>query len=231
MTATATVVDRGDETHSRAPPCERSRPGPEHRREREHDQRYRARRRAQREPEVEMCESGEDRPVGRRVVERMRADRDDRADREECDEVAALLPPQRSRREQPADREQVARADEPQMLRVGDARLDPRAELVVAVEEPVPEAAQQLRRVRDLRHGLVGLGVAEDRDAVLALRPQPGDPPQRDADRQHADAADRGERPPHRRPLSRPTWRTRTTARDRCRRRATRSRSRRRRAR
>ena len=135
---------RGDEPDLRTPPRQRADAGAQHHREREDDQRHGARRRAEGEPEVEAGEAGEQRPVGRRIVVRMRPDRDQRADREHGDEVTAFLPLHGAGREQRADAEEVSHADQPQMLRVGDARLDPGPELVVAVEEPVAETAQQL---------------------------------------------------------------------------------------
>ena len=145
ITATATAGDRGDEAERRAPTGERARAGTEQHRERQDDEGDGPRGRAQREPEVHVGEPREDRSVGRRMVEGVRADRDQRADREEHDEEAPLLPAQRAGGEQPADREEVSRPDQPEVLGVRDARLDPGAELVVAVEEPVTEARAAAR--------------------------------------------------------------------------------------
>ena len=72
----------------------------------------------------------------------------------------------------------------PRFCVYGDARLGPVADAVDAVEEPVPEPAQHLARQRRERHDLQRLGELQDVEAVAALRPQPGDPPQRREQRQ-----------------------------------------------
>ena len=106
----------------------------------------------------------------------------------------------------------VAGHDQPLLVQERARRADPAVHLVAAVEEPVAEAAQHLGRARRAGHRLVGLGVAEDRDAVAALDDQPGDPPQRDPEGQDADAGRR--RPPPAAPSSpgRPTPPTAPTA-------------------
>ena len=109
-------------------------------------------------------------------------------------------------------RQQVGDREEPEALCVLDARLDPRAEAVAAVEEPVAEAAQDLRGDGGGGDDRRGLGVLEDLDAVAALHRQARDPPQRGQQREHADAEEGGRGSRERRLLRAPTPRTGTTA-------------------
>ena len=125
----------------------------------------------------------------RRVVERMGADGNGDADHHEDGEVEAVTPPDERGREQRQRRDGVADHDERAALRVVDAGFDPVAELVAPVEEPVAEPAQHLGRDARGGDGLDRLGVLEDVDAVAALGPQAGDPPQRRAQGEHTDAS------------------------------------------
>ena len=81
---------------------------------------------------------------------------------------------------------------------VVDAGDDPLAELVVAVEEPVAEASDDLRCRGGHRHGLVGLGVADDGDAVAAFHDQADEPPEGHADGQQPGAPHRAQGLPER---------------------------------
>ena len=139
-----------------------------------------------RPPGAAKCETG-----GRRVRERleqtterrgarvgMRADRDDDADEQQQHEEGAVAPARESGGEEGEHDEAVARQDHIRVLRVVVRSLDPRPEPVLAVEEPVAEAAQDLVGCRRQRDGLDGLAVLQHVEAVSTLHAQTGDPPQ-----------------------------------------------------
>ena len=125
----------------------------------------------------------------------MRADADQRANPQQQQEVAAMTPQQSCCEAECAHHQPETQEHEPEALRVLDARLDPRPELVVAVEEPVAEAAQYLRGGAGVGHHFVGLGVTRHRQAVGRLQGQPRDPPQRHANGENTDPR-RGRRSP-----------------------------------
>ena len=84
-----------------------------------------------------------------------------------------------ARRNEREHRQRKAHRDQPQVLRVPDARLDPGTDLVAAVEEPVAKAAEHLARQRGLRHGRERLGELQDVEAVPLWIGKPDDPPHR----------------------------------------------------
>ena len=125
---------------------ERRQPEAEEHGEAERDQRHGPRRAPQRQALVAVEQVLPPLPGERRVVPRVRADGDEDAGEHERREVGAVLPTARSWPPTSAsDRQQVGDGDEPEPLRVVDARLDPRPEAIAAVEEPVAEARAATR--------------------------------------------------------------------------------------
>ena len=110
------------------------------------DQRDRAAGAAQREPEVgRLGEALEQPPEHRRVVVRVGTHRRPTTPIERDEHEERAVPPPHDRgAEQREHRQRVAHRDQPEVLRVPDARLDPGTDLVAAVEEPVAEAAEHL---------------------------------------------------------------------------------------
>ena len=133
------------------------------------------------------------------MVVRIGADRDGDADHEEADEVRAVAPPGDRGAGEGGGRNREARQEQRDAPHVGDRRLGPGPELVAAVEEPVTEAADDLRRERGERDRSDRLGVAKDVEPVARLDREPRDPPQRRHGDQDADACDGRERAPRRR--------------------------------
>ncbi len=170
----------------RAQPSEhRVRREAEEDRRREHDERRRPTRAPQRQTRGRRVRERLEQPTERgRGVVGMRPDRDHDADEQQENEEDAMTPAQERGREQRQHDEAIAREDDPGVLRVVARRLDPRTETILAVEEPVAEAAQHLVRRRRERDRLDGLAVLQDVEAVRALHAQARDPPQRREQRQ-----------------------------------------------
>ncbi len=152
----------------------------------EDDEGHGSRGAAEGEAGVQVGEVPEDAPGRRRVGVGVAADADHDAHPDEQHEEGPVAEAGDEGRDEGEDGQPVAEGRAP--AHVADAGQDPLAELVVAVEEPVAEAPQQLGGRRGDGDRLIGLGVAQDGDAEAALDGEAGDPPQRGQDREHADA-------------------------------------------
>ncbi len=182
----ALVAERGGQ-----PFAGRHEPAGEQYRQTERDQRYRPGHRTQREPGGGcLRERAERRAQRRGVVIGVHAHRDRGTDEYQQDEVCLVAPSQQRRARQREHRYREARGDHPCGLGVVTRRSDPRAESVLAVEVPVAQAAQDLRRLRGARHRLERLAVGENVHPVAGLGDQTRDPPGRAQHDQYAGSDD-----------------------------------------
>ena len=165
-------------------------------RHRQGHQRHRPGGGPQSQPGVAASEGLEQGPGRRRAVPGVGPHPDQGSDGQQEQKVAAVAPAQDRGQRQGPHHQPEADEHQPEALGVVDAGLDPSAELVVAVEEPVAEPAQNLGGGAGVGYRLVALGVAGDRQAVGALDGQPGHPPQRHPGGERTDAAGRGRGPP-----------------------------------
>ena len=127
-------------------------------------------------------------PISRRVGEREGPDREHQPHEEEQQEEGALAPAHERGRHQGDHGHGVGGGQEGEVLGVADGGRRPGAEVVGAVEVPVPEAPDDVGRVRRGRRRGDGLRVLEDVDAVGRLDLEAGHPPEAGPQREHADA-------------------------------------------
>ncbi len=152
----------------------------EEHRERQHDERRGAPGTAQREAgRRRVRERLEQRTERSGAVVGMRADADDDAHEEQEHEEDAVAPARERGGEQREHDEAVAGEDDVRVLRVVARGLDPRAEAVLPVEEPVAQAPQHLVGRGGQGNGLDRLAVLQHVEPVRALHAQAGHPPQR----------------------------------------------------
>ena len=107
-------------------------------------------------------------------------------DEDQQDEERLCPPTREDGTDHPEGRHGEARCEQPGALLEPDGRLLPGPEPVASVEVPVTEAADDLRGERGPRYRRERLGVLEDVDAVGAFDAKPGDPEQRDPERENA---------------------------------------------
>ena len=131
----------------------------------------------------------------RRIVEGVTTNADEGAEYQQSDKEGTVAPTHHRGRDQGEHDQPKGQEQEPDPLRVLDARLDPGTKFVVAVEEPIPEAAENLRSGRCAGNGFVGFGIPSDGQAVTALQDESCDPPDRHDRRRQPDAQGGGDRP------------------------------------
>ena len=130
------------------------------------------------------------------IGERMHPDTEHDAGHDERHGEATLAPADDRQAEQADHDHREAGGDQPGRLEVLGARCGRRGVRIANVRQPVAEAAPHLGRGRRVTDGFEGLRVGEDVGATPALDDDGDDPPQRDADRQHADLGGSCDRPP-----------------------------------
>ena len=114
--------------------------------EAEHDQRYDSRGVPQREPGCGLVEGLEQRTVRARVVVRPGTDANHSAHDDERNEVRAVTPTQRTCDRECKDRNREAHEDDESVVEVVRCLVDREAEGVTAVEDPIADPPEDIRR-------------------------------------------------------------------------------------
>ena len=109
-------------------------------------------------------------------------------DEEQDEEEGPFTPADESGRDEGEKRDGVGGGDQRDVLRVADGRVRPRAQVVAAVEVPVPETPEDLGHVGGGRRRRDRLRELQDVHAVGGLHLEPGHPPHARAEGEDADA-------------------------------------------
>ena len=170
------------------PPADRRGAGAQEHRQAQGDQRHRPRCGAERQSRVGRGPELEHRPGGRRPGPRVGADAHDQTDEDQQGEITPVPEPRQEPAAEGQDGDRVAHREQRNALDHRDGGTDPGPEGVATVEVPVAEPTEQFGGQGGVGDDVVGLGVAQDRDAERTLDGQAGDPPEAGDQGQDADA-------------------------------------------
>ena len=180
------------EAGNATPEC--CRPGAQEDRCREHHERKSAGRAAHRQAGVRGRPRLEDLSKRRGRIERMGGGSGEHPDAEQQEQVAPVPEARHGSRQKSEQREGEGKGKRPTRVCVGG--LDPGTELVLAVEEPVPQPTEQFGGGCGVGDHLVGLGEPKGGEAVGGLGPEPDGPPDGGCEHEQPDSARCAEGPP-----------------------------------